>query len=456
MRQAVEALSRHAAVLALSAAVAASALIATPAEAVTQEQLLFLEAWRAVDRAYVDKKFNGQNWFKASRCPAWQLYVPASPAFHTIQLLRRNLTAHTLQTLHAKQVREDAVKRTPLGSRADTHAAIRTLLASLGDPFTRFLDPDQYSALRRSTAGAVTGVGVEVSFSPKQGGSSSLVVIAPAPGGPAERAGIRPGDEILAIDGQDTSSLSLYAAGNLLQGPDGSEVVLRVQPGGSSGAGGGTGSSTSKEYRLTREQIKFNPVDSALCSSSGQLAPGSSSSSLGYIRVATFNKQTAEKVRAALLTLREQGAERFVLDVRNNGGGLFPAGVEVGRMLLDSGDIVLIADSDGVRDIYSAERTAIDPSTPLVVLANRGTASASEVLAGALKDNGRAAVAGENTFGKGVIQTLIELSDGSAVAVTVGIAPTLPLDAGTLADIPTSGEAFCRFAASSQQAPKLF
>ncbi|KAI3434885.1 hypothetical protein D9Q98_002939 [Chlorella vulgaris] len=431
MRQAVEALSRHAAVLTLSAAVSASALIATPAEAVTQEQLLFLEAWRAVDRAYVDKKFNGQNWFK---------------------------------------VREDAVKRTPLGSRADTHAAIRTLLASLGDPFTRFLDPDQYSALRRSTSGAVTGVGVEVSFSPKQGGSSSLVVIAPAPGGPAERAGIRPGDEILAIDGQDTSSLSLYAAGNLLQGPDGSEVVLQVQPGGSSGAGGGTGSSTSKEYRLTREQIKFNPVDSALCSSSGQLAPGSSSSSLGYIRVATFNKQTAEKVRAALLTLREQGAERLVLDVRNNGGGLFPAGVEVGRMLLDSGDIVLIADSDGVRDIYSAERTAIDPSTPLVVLANRGTASASEVLAGALKDNGRAAVAGENTFGKGVIQTLIELSDGSAVAVTVakyqtpagidinkvGIAPTLPLDAGTLADIPTSGEAFCRFAASSQQAPKLF
>lgn len=195
----MEALSRHAAVLTLSAAVSASALIATPAEAVTQEQLLFLEAWRAVDRAYVDKKFNGQNWFKASRCPAWQLYVPAYPAFHTvstslpphamrqpalktpvllpvlaasppaslsavhlldtlafalpaaqrqIQLLRRNLTAHTLQTLHAKQVREDAVKRTPLGSRADTHAAIRTLLASLGDPFTRFLDPDQYSALR--------------------------------------------------------------------------------------------------------------------------------------------------------------------------------------------------------------------------------------------------------------------------------------------------------------------
>ncbi|EFN57183.1 hypothetical protein CHLNCDRAFT_9114, partial [Chlorella variabilis] len=397
--------------------------------AVTQEQLLFLEAWRAVDRAYVDKKFNGQNWFKAG--PAAGCSPPCL-----------------------------ACLPVPMGSRAETHEAIRVLLASLGDPFTRFLAPEQYTALRRSTAGSVTGVGVEVSFSSQQGGSSSLVVISPAPGGPAERAGIRPGDQILSIDGQDTSTLSLYAAGNLLQGPEGSEVVLRVRP-----SGGGA----PRDLSLTRQPIQFNPVDSALCSTSGQLAPGSSEGRLGYIRVATFSKQTSEKVRAALLTLREQGAQRLVLDVRNNGGGLFPSGVEVGRMLLNSGDIVLIADSDGVRDIYSAQGSAIDPSTPLVVLANRGTASASEVLAGALKDNGRAEVAGESTFGKGLIQTLVELSDGSAVAVTVamyqtpagidinkiGIAPTIPLQPAQLADIPLSGEAFCRFA-QTEQAPRLF
>ncbi|KAL4425371.1 hypothetical protein ABPG75_009387 [Micractinium tetrahymenae] len=419
--------SRRGAAALAAAALAAAAVLTPPlaappaAEAVTQEQLLFLEAWRAVDRAYVDKKFNGQNWFK---------------------------------------VREDALKKTPLGNRQETHDAIRALLASLGDPFTRFLAPDQYNALRRSTQGAVTGVGVEVSFK-SAGSGAALTVIAPAPGGPAERAGIRPGDEIFAIDGQPTSSLSLYAAGNLLQGPEGSEVVLTVKP--------GNGGGPPRDVRVQRQPIAFNPVDWALCGSSGNLAPADPDSKLGYIRIATFSKQTAEKVRTALTELQQGGAQRLVLDVRNNGGGLFPAGVEVGRMLLDRGDIVLIADSDGVRDIYSAEGGAIEPKAPLVVLTNRGTASASEVLAGALKDNKRAQVAGETSFGKGLIQTLVELSDGSAVAITVakyqtpagidinkiGIAPTIPIEPTRLADVPLSGEAFCRFA-STDAAPKLF
>jgi carboxyl-terminal processing protease len=408
-----------------AAALAALCVAATPQPAppVTNEQLLYLEAWRAVDRAYVDKKFNGQNWFK---------------------------------------IREDALKKEKLGSREETYAAIKALLASLGDPFTRFLVPEQYSALRRTTAGAVTGVGVEVSFATDRGTASPLVVIAPAPGGPAERAGIKPGDEILEIDGAATADMSLYAAGGLLQGPEGSAITLKIKP----CAGG-----AAKDLKLTRAPILINSVDSALCSTSGRLAPDApNTSKLGYIRVATFSKSTAEKVRAALEELRAGGADRLVLDVRNNGGGLFPAGVEVGRMLINKGDIVLIADSNGVRDIYEADGHPIDATTPLTVLVNRGTASASEVLAGALKDSGRAVLAGEPTFGKGLIQTVIELSDGSAVAVTVakyqtpagvdinkvGIQPQIVLDAETLAEVPFGGEAFCKYAASAETAPKLF
>jgi carboxyl-terminal processing protease len=204
--------------------------------------------------------------------------------------------------------------------------------------------------------------------------------------------------------------------------------------------------------------------------STGNYAPtAASNSKLGYIRIATFSKQTVEKFQDALTNLKSQGVDRIVLDVRNNGGGLFPAGVEVGRMLINKGDIVLIADSNGVRDIYEADGHPLDDQTPLVVLVNRGTASASEVLSGALKDNGRAVLAGENTFGKGLIQTLVELSDGSAVAVTVakyqtpagidinkiGISPKIVLDAEALTALPFNGQEFCKYA-STDAAPNLF
>jgi carboxyl-terminal processing protease len=415
-----------------------------PAAAVTQEQLLFLEAWRAVDRAYVDKGFNGQNWFK---------------------------------------VREDALKKKgAFASRADTHAAIRALLKSLDDPYTRFLAPEQLSALRGATRGAVTGVGLEVAF-PAAGADGAapgapppLVVIAPARGGPAERAGVRPGDRLLAIDGAPTAELSLYAAGAALQGAAGSTVTLTIAPGG--GSNGSNSNAAAREVVLAREAIEVDAVDAALCPTAGGLAPAApSSDALGYIRIAAFNKSTVAETAAAVKDLRARGAARLLLDLRDNGGGLFPAGVDVARLFLARGDVVLIADAAGVRDVYDANGVngggskALEPDAPLALLVNRRTASAAEVLAGALKDNGRAAVAGERTFGKGVIQTLVELADGSAVAVTVaryqtpagvdinrvGIAPDVAVGAEALAAAPRAGAAFCEWVAGAgDAAPALF
>jgi len=394
---------------------------APAAHAVTTEQLLFLEAWRAVDRAYVDKGFNGQSWFR---------------------------------------VREQYLKSEPMDNREQTYAAISKLLQTLDDPFTRFLKPERLAALRRGTSGAVTGVGVEVTYDDKQGAAGELVVVTPLAGGPAEAAGIKAGDTIAAIDNVSTRGLSLYEASDLLLGGEGTPLTMTVRP-----AGQG---SQLKEVTLTRQRLQVNPVSWARCSrASPSVGPEGSSGSLGYIRVATFNGKTVQAFKEALNELEEKGMDGLVLDIRNNGGGLFPAGVQVGRLLLNSGDIVLIADSNGVRDVYSTDGSALDTTTPLAVLVNKGTGSASEVLAGALQDNKRASIVGDtNTFGKGLIQTIVDLSDGSGVAVTVakyqtpagvdinkvGVAPDIKIAADAL---PVPGSDVCS-ALQGPSAPRLF
>ena len=379
------------------------------ADAVTNEQLLYLEAWRAVDRAYVDKTFNGQSWFR---------------------------------------VREDVLKKKKLLSREDTYGEIKSMLASLGDPFTRFLEPDQYKALKGATSGgSLVGCGVEVSFR-SGSGSKSLYVVSPAANGPAERAGIRAGDEILKIDGRETGDMSLYAAGNALQGSEGSMATLTIRR-------QDHGKPKEFEVEVTRAKIDSKSVDFSTCGDS-----------VGYLRIGSFSKMTAEDVLDALESFKRKGVGHIVLDIRNNGGGVFNAGVQVARMLVSSGDLVLIADSDGVRDVYEAEGEAVDTKTPVVVLVNKGTASASEVLAGALKDNKRASIVGENSFGKGLIQTLVELSDGSAVTVTVskyqtpngidinkkGIEPDIRLTEEEMERIPAGGKKFCSWSISADEA----
>ncbi|GBF95448.1 carboxyl-terminal-processing peptidase chloroplastic [Raphidocelis subcapitata] len=409
--------ARRAALAALAAATALAAAAVPPpppAAAVTAEQLFFLEAWRAVDKAYVDKQFNGQSWFR---------------------------------------VKEDYLKRVPMSNRGQTYDAIRQLLASLGDPFTRFLEPERLAALRRGTAGSVTGVGVEITFGePRKGGPPELAVVTPTPGGPAARAGVRAGDVIESIGGVPTAGMSLYEASDLLQGPEGTEVTLRVRSGGRA----------SRDVTLQRQRVKITPVTYELCSGvaeaalpKGASAPGR----LGYIRLATFNGNTAAASADAIEALRKEGVDGFVLDIRSNGGGLFPAGVAVARQWVDRGEVVLIADSQGVRDIYSADGNSLDAATPLAVLVNKGTASAAEVLAGALRDNGRATIVGGPTYGKGLIQTVVDLSDGSGLAV--GIAPDIAIDdsldespePGKLP--PPGGDSVCRLLASDA-APRLF
>lgn len=232
------------------------------------------------------------------------------------------------------------------------------------------------------------------------------MVISAAPGGPADRAGILSGDIILEIDHASTETMGIYDAAERLQGPDGSSVELTIQTG-----------PEIKHLALTREKVSLNPVKSWLCE-----VPGSQKNypRIGYIKLTSFNQQASAAVKEAIDTLRSNRVSAFVLDLRDNSGGLFPEGIETAKIWLDKGVIVYICDNNGIRDIYDTDGTsAIATSEPLAVLVNKGTASASEILAGALKDNKRAVLFGEPTYGKGKIQSVFQLSDGSGLAVTV-------------------------------------
>ncbi|CAA7042976.1 unnamed protein product [Microthlaspi erraticum] len=375
----------------------------SPSWGLSEENLLFLEAWRTIDRAYIDKTFNGQSWFR---------------------------------------YRETALRNEPMNTREETYMAIKKMIATLDDPFTRFLEPGKFQSLRSGTQGAVTGVGLSIGYPAGSDGSQAgLVVISAAPGGPANRAGVSPGDVILGIDNTTTETLTIYDAAQMLQGPEGSTVELAIRSG-----------PETRFLSLTRERVSVNPVKSRLCEIPGS---GSNSPKIGYIKLTTFNQNASGAVKEAIETLRGNNVNAFVLDLRDNSGGSFPEGIEIAKFWLDKGVIVYICDSRGVRDIYDTDGSnAIATSEPLAVLVNKGTASASEILAGALKDNKRALVYGEPTYGKGKIQSVFQLSDGSGLAVTVaryetpahtdidkvGVTPDHPLPKS----FPKDEEAFCR------------
>ena len=331
---------------------------AQPAMALTDEQKLLNEAWRIVNRSYVDDTFNHKNW---------------------------------------RSIRDKVVKE-PLNDRPQTYTAIQEMLANLDDPFTRLLKPEQYRSLQVNTSGELTGVGLQIAIDQ----TNTLTVIAPIAGSPADKAGIQPLDRILKIDGTPTSELSLDEAATKMRGTVGTPITLTL---------GREGRDSPEDIKLVRDRIALNPVYA-------QLQSGPDNSPVGYIRLSQFSANATAEVAHAIAKLETQGAASYVLDLRNNPGGLLQAGIEIARLWIDSGTIVYTVNRQGIIGSFEASEQALT-GDPLIVLVNKGTASASEILAGALQDNGRAQLVGEKTFGKGLIQSLFDLSDGSGLAVTV-------------------------------------
>jgi carboxyl-terminal processing protease len=331
----------------------------TPVLALTEDQKIFSESWRIINRSYVDESFNHQNWWS---------------------------------------IREKLIRQ-PFKSREDTYSAIEKMLATLDDPFTRLLRPDQYRSLQVNTSGELMGVGLQIS---QDGETGNLTVIAPIDDSPAERAGIQPQDQIVKIDGFSTSELTLDESAARMRGLRGSQVTLTVLR---------NSNKTTEDIILVRDRIALNPVIT-------ELRSDLKDTPLGYIRLNQFNANATEEVAQGIQSLEKKGAKAYILDLRNNPGGLLQSGIEIARLWLDEGTIVYTVNRQGLLGSFEAVGSALTQA-PLVILVNPGTASASEILAGALHDNHRATLVGEKTFGKGLIQSLFDLSDGSGLAVTV-------------------------------------
>ena len=297
-------------------------------------------------------------------------------------------------------VQRDYVR--PIDSKQLVEGAIKGVLATL-DPHSGYLDPDFYQDLQVQTKGEFGGLGIEITI--KDG---LLVVVAPMEGSPAERAGIKAGDSIIKIDGKFTKEFTLVDAVKKLRGPKGSAIKLSVQR---------KGLKELLDVLVERDNIQVKSVKSRY------LGDG-----FGYVRVSQFMEKTTDDLTAALKKLHQQSESEggqlrgVVLDLRNNPGGLLNQAVGVSDLFLTEGVIVY---TDGrvesqKQKFYAHER-GTEPPYPMMVLVNGGSASASEIVSGALKDHGRALILGTQTFGKGSVQTITPLENGGALTLTTAL-----------------------------------
>jgi carboxyl-terminal processing protease len=299
-------------------------------------------------------------------------------------------------------VRQDYVDEKKTGYEELTHAALRGMLADL-DPHSQFMEPKDFKGMQDDTNSRFGGLGVVVTTR-----DGNLVIVTPMEGSPGFRAGLLPGDQILKIDGQPTDKFDLGEAINMLRGEPGTKVTLTIMR---------PANKEIKDYPLTRENIKVASVKDAKLLPAGQTGEYK----IGYARITQFNAPTADELAAKLDELEGQGMQAFVLDLRYNPGGLLQSAVEVAGQFLPPKKLVVSTEgrSPSQTKTYSTPANSKPrPNYPVALLINSGSASASEIVAGALKDLNRAILVGETTFGKGSVQSVVQLQDGSALRLT--------------------------------------
>ncbi len=314
------------------------------------------EVWQIINYQYVDQSFNNTDWLKIRK-----------------EYLEKSYT-----------------------DKEEAYEAIRKMLETLEDPYTRFMDPEEFKNMQIDTSGELTGVGIQIS---KDEETDRLLVIAPIEDTPAFEAGILAKDLIVGIDGTDTKGMDVNDAVKLIRGKPGTRVTLTIERNGE-----------KNDYEIERANIKIHPVKARIEDTSiGQV---------GYIRLTQFSAQASKEMHDAIKDFEEKSVAGYILDLRSNPGGLLYSSIDIARMWLNEGAIVSTVDRQGESDRKSANNNALT-NKPLVVLVDGGSASASEILSGALQDNERATLVGTQTFGKGLVQSVRTLGDGSGLAVTI-------------------------------------
>ncbi len=302
-----------------------------------------------------------------------------------------------LDEIQWKRLRQKTLQK-QIETSNEAYSAIEDMLKPLEDPFTRVLRPKDYQLLKSSNFGSeINGVGLQLG---EDEATKQIKVISTLAGSPAEEAGIISGDFINTVDGISSEDLGLANTASKLRGASGTKVLVQIS------------SSTGeiREIDLERRSVELRPVRTKRLRDD--------SHTIGYLRITQFSESVPKKIEEALQELKDKEVEGLILDLRNNSGGLVSSGIAVADSFLSEKPIVETKDRNGIKDaIISQKNTFFDG--PMVTLVNKGTASASEILAGSLQDNQRSTLMGEQTYGKGLIQSLKSLGEDSGIAITV-------------------------------------
>lgn len=316
-------------------------------------QSLYDYVWKLVNTKYVDQDNNGQEWGR------W------------------------------RHKYDSAIK-----TEEDAYIAIETMIASLNDPYTKFLNPEEFAEEGESIKGTLKGIGIQIGVR-----DGKLLIIAPIEDTPAQKAGLEANDEILEINGKSTKGMSVKDAADNIRGEEGTVVKLLVKR-----------SSKEKLYSVERATIQLKSVSTTVPKTA------KIDKNIGYIRLSSFlNKSASQEIMDALESMKAK--DGYILDLRANPGGLLTNAIFISDMFLDGGVIVSTVDRDGYKETQRASKKFITDK-PLVILINEGSASASEILSGALQDNDRAVLVGHKSFGKGLVQEINKLPGKSGINIT--------------------------------------